>query len=145
MSTEIVQQGINRGWPRIGDQATHSIGSNFDAGPITANKDHLTNGRAGQSDRRVAIQHENPGLLLGKQRPDRVSGKTDPLHNKMLTRDEKCSVVRKASWTGLGLRRPRIGSGDGGVFVQLALPPVVKHAEGRIAVLLYLRKHDPAP
>src|ERR1700723_1356683 len=62
----------------------------------------------------------------------------------MLVRDQKRSIVCKISRTGLRLSRPGIRSSDGVVFVQRALPTIVEHAEGRVAVLLYLRQHDTA-
>src|SRR6476469_2003093 len=60
----------------------------------------------------------------------------------MLACDQDRSSGSEASWTELRLNRPGIGNGDGAVFVQLALPAVVKQTEGRIAILLDLGKHD---
>ena len=144
-SPRLLQQGINRIGPRIGDQAAQSIGvrprcwsdRRRQRSPPQWTRRPIRS-RAWPSSTKIQVSGSASSAQL------ECSGKIDPLQNKMLARDQKCSVVRKESWTGLGLSRPGIGSGDGVVFVQLALPPVVEHAEGRIAVLLYLRKHDAA-
>ena len=64
------------------------MGADLDAGTITADEYRLPDRCGDQSDRSVAIEHQNPGLGIGKQRPARAFGKINSLQNEMLVRNQ---------------------------------------------------------
>src|ERR1700687_2037302 len=137
-----MQQGNNGIRSGISDQTAHPIWSNFDASAIGFDKNGVTNSGVRQSDPCLPFDHKKPGFLIGIKRPIRIRREIDPLKNEMRACDQDHSSGSEASWTGLSLNRPRIGNGDSAIFVQLALPAIVKQTERHVAMLLDLGEHD---
>ena len=64
-----LQQGSDGSGCRIRDQSAKPVAADFDAGTTAAREDRLPGRHGGQSDRRMAIESKNPGLLFSQQRP----------------------------------------------------------------------------
>src|SRR6266567_2808827 len=60
--TEPLQEGIDGSVSRIRDQGAQPVDTNFDAGAAATNEDRLPDRHRGQSNRRMAVENENPGL-----------------------------------------------------------------------------------
>jgi len=142
MPGQVQQQASNRIRPWISDETTESVGSNLDAGMIAANEDRLAGRCRDQSDRRTAVQRQQPRLPIGGECPARVGRQIDPLQHEMAAGGEQRSLGGKTPRTALNPSRSRIGHCHGIVFMQFALPALIEQTECGVAALLNFGKHD---
>src|SRR5258708_2047876 len=94
-------------WIRSGisHQAAHPIGPNFNADAIGFGKDSIADRRVCQANPRVSCDHQDPGFLVGIERPNRNRREIDPLKHKMRACNEDGSSGGEMSWGGLSLNR----------------------------------------
>ena len=99
--TEPLQQRSDWGGCRIGDQGGQSVGADFDAGATAGNEDRLPDGYRGQSDRRMAVQDENPCLRSASSAQLEPSGSSSCSRTKcrLATRSVR-SAVRRVGLAG---------------------------------------------
>jgi len=135
-------------WIRSGisHQAAHPIGPNFNAGAIGSAKTASPTDALAQTNPACPGDHQDPGFLVGIERPDRIRREIDPLKHKMRACNEDGSSGGEMSWGGLSLNRPGMASGDRVGFVQLALPAIVEQSERNVAAPAESRQSTmPAP
>lgn len=139
---EIEQQVPDGLGAQVGHKSLQAVRPDLDAGAVRFQEDGLTDEHGPQPDSRIALEDQEPGLVLGTVLPARFRREDDPLQDEMRTGNEHGSSLGKAPRNGLAFSRPSIRCGHGVFDVKLPLSTMVEKAERRVASLLDLRDHE---